>query len=116
KRQSGSRFRLGRYGERMSYQWTESARPARRRTEPAARLTTDTLRPAIHRAADALFAQQSPEGFWCGELTADTTLESDYILLQLWLHQPAGAAWNPPSRARIEKATRSILERQLPDG
>ena len=23
-----------------------------------------------------------------GELTADTTLESDYILLQLWLHPP----------------------------
>ena len=62
------------------------------------------------------FAQQTPEGFWCGELTADTTLESDYILLQLWLHQPEGAVWNPPSRGRIERAARSILERQLPDG
>jgi len=70
----------------------------------------------IHYAAESLLARQSPEGFWCGELTADTTLESDYILLQLWLHQPEGSAWNPPSRARIEKARRSILERQLPNG
>ena len=36
--------------------------------------------------------------------------------MQLWLHQPDGAVWNPPTRARIEKAARSILERQLPDG
>ncbi len=70
----------------------------------------------IHAAAESLLARQSPEGFWCGELTADTTLESDYILLQLWLHQPDGTEWNPPSRARIQKACRSILERQLPNG
>src|SRR3954452_25205359 len=72
--------------------------------------------PALERACHALFAQQSPEGFWCGELTADSTLESDYILLQLWLHQPRGALWNPPSRGRIDRAARSIIERQLSDG
>jgi squalene-hopene/tetraprenyl-beta-curcumene cyclase len=71
---------------------------------------------AVRRSAAAVIAQQAPEGFWCGELLADTTLESDYILLQLWLYQPEGAAWNPPSRARIQKAARAILERQLPDG
>ena len=67
-------------------------------------------------AVDALSAQQTPEGFWCGELTADTTLESDYILLQLWLNQPDENGWNPPTRRRIDKAARSILERQLADG
>jgi len=76
----------------------------------------EELAGAIARAGEALFRQQSAEGFWCGELTADTPLESDYILLQLWLHQPEGAAWNPPSRARVAQAARSILERQLPDG
>ena len=68
------------------------------------------------RAAESLLARQKPQGFWCGELTADTTLVSDYILLQLWLHQPKNGAWTPPSRDRIQRACRSILERQLPDG
>ena len=70
----------------------------------------------MQRAVDALSAQQAAEGFWCGELTADTTLESDYILLQLWLNQPDENGWNPPTRRRIDRAARSILERQLPDG
>ena len=66
--------------------------------------------------ASALLRQQHAEGYWCGELTADSTLESDYILLQLWLHPAEGDTWNPPSRGRIAKACRAILERQLPDG
>ncbi|MBS1859265.1 MAG: squalene--hopene cyclase, partial [Acidobacteria bacterium] len=63
----------------------------RRRTEAVAGVERADAASAVARAADALFAQQSPDGFWCGELTADTTLESDYVLLQLWLHQPEGA-------------------------
>jgi len=101
----------------MSYEWMETVVPERRRrSEAGARIDSVQAAPAIARACEALFAQQSPEGFWCGELTADTTLESDYILLQLWLHQPQGAEWNPPSRPGIEKAARSILSRQLADG
>jgi squalene-hopene/tetraprenyl-beta-curcumene cyclase len=76
------------------------------------------LAQAVERSAFALGRQQHPDGYWCGELTADSTLESDYILLQLWLH-PASAespGWQPPSRARIDKACRFILERQLADG
>ncbi|RPI18676.1 MAG: squalene--hopene cyclase, partial [Acidobacteriales bacterium] len=60
--------------------------------------------------------RQHADGYWWGELTADTTLESDFILLQLWLHPPEGSVWNPPTRALIDKAVRSILARQLPDG
>ncbi len=77
---------------------------------------SNALASACGRSAAALLSRQASDGFWCGELTADTTLESDYILLQLWLHQPRGAEWNPPTRGRIAKAARSILERQLPDG
>src|SRR5262245_60526227 len=100
--------------------FSESMQPARagrrRQVEHAARLTREETARAIERSIEALSVQQAHDGFWCGELTADTTLESDYILLQLWLHQPVAAEWNPPSRPRIEKAARSILERQLPDG
>ena len=71
---------------------------------------------AIRRSADYLAAIQAADGHWCAELTADTTLESDFILFQLWLHPPLDGLWAPPSRPRIEKAVRSILARQLDDG
>ena len=73
---------------------------------------TQTLR----RAVGFLLGKQHRDGYWWGDLTADTTLESDYILLELWWHPPVNGVWNPPSRARITKAVRSILARQLPDG
>jgi squalene-hopene/tetraprenyl-beta-curcumene cyclase len=100
----------------MSYEWTEpmsvgASREASQETDRA----LDRAE-AIARSCVALLERQAPEGFWCGELTADATLESDYILLQLWIHQPEEAVWDPPSRERIGKAARSILERQLPDG
>ena len=72
---------------------------------------------ATRKSAQALLDLQKPEGYWCGDLLADTTLESDYILLQLWLYRPeSGTGWNPPTAGRIRKARLSILERQLPDG
>ena len=70
----------------------------------------------VRRASDYLLRLQQPDGYWWGELTADTTLESDYILLQLFLHPPQGGAWNPPTKSLVDKAVRSILARQLPDG
>ena len=76
----------------MSYEWIETALPGWQAQKPAkTRLDKSDVAPPLALAREALFAQQSPEGFWCGELTADTTLESDYILLQLWLHQPRGS-------------------------
>jgi squalene-hopene/tetraprenyl-beta-curcumene cyclase len=74
------------------------------------------VRQARDRAAERLLSLQSPQGYWHGELTADTTLESDYILLQMWLHPPASGRWDPPTRPLIRKAAASILARQLPDG
>jgi squalene-hopene/tetraprenyl-beta-curcumene cyclase len=71
---------------------------------------------AARLSARALVELQKPEGYWCGELRADSSLESDYILLQLWLHPPAGDTWQAAAWERIQKARRSILERQLPDG
>ncbi len=70
----------------------------------------------MRRAAAHLADLQANDGHWCAELTADTTLESDYILFQLWLEPPVNGQWAPRSRPRIDKAVRSILERQLDDG
>src|SRR5689334_18772624 len=71
---------------------------------------------AISRAAPALLARQKPDGYWVGDLLADSTLESDYVLLQLWLHPPHDGQWRPPSWDRIQRAQRAILDRQLRDG
>ena len=65
---------------------------------------------ALRRSTDYLVGLQNEEGYWWGELTADTTLESDYILLQLWLHPPQGSSWSPPNRDQVDRAVRSILD------
>ncbi len=71
---------------------------------------------AVHRASASLLQRQSAEGYWWADLRADTTLESDYIFMQLWLHPPVDGVWNPPTRALIAKAVHAILARQLEDG
>ncbi len=71
---------------------------------------------AARRATDWLLEAQYEQGYWWADLTADSTLESDWILLQLWLHPPVDGVWKPPTRPLIDKAVRAILERQLPDG
>jgi squalene-hopene/tetraprenyl-beta-curcumene cyclase len=71
---------------------------------------------AAFSSARALYALQNPEGYWRGALLADKTLESDYVLLLLWLYPPDRAGWSPACRSKVDKALRSILARQLPDG
>ncbi len=72
---------------------------------------------AQRRAVNHLVGLQKPEGYWWADLTADTTLESDFILLELWRNPPdANGVWNPVNRARIDRAVQSILARQLPNG
>ena len=72
----------------------------------------DDLASRVAVAVDAsrkfLFSQQHEEGYWCGELEADTTLESDYILL----HTLLGTG----NAGRFEKAAREILKHQNEDG
>lgn len=71
---------------------------------------------AAKRASAALLQQQDEAGYWWADLRADTTLESDYILMELWLNPPINGVWNPPTRARVDRAVESILARQLFDG
>src|SRR4030088_27404 len=63
---------------------------------------------AVDAARKYLFSQQHEEGYWCGELEADTSLESDYILL----HTLLGTG----SQGRFDKAARYILNHQNEDG
>ncbi len=71
---------------------------------------------ALKKGSSFLMSLRRPDGYWWADLTADTTLESDFILLELWRHPPQNGVWNPPTRPLIEKAVESILSRQLADG
>lgn len=71
---------------------------------------------ALEKASASLLSRRSPEGYWWADLRADTTLESDYILMELWLNPPVDGVWNPPTKPKILRAVESILARQLPDG
>src|ERR1700724_3289361 len=64
--------------------------------------------PAIEKARHYLFSQRHEDGYWCGELEADTTLESDYILL----HTLLGTG----NQERFQKAASWILRHQNEDG
>ena len=75
-----------------------------------------SARRAMTRAAAYITGLQARDGHWCAELTADSTLESDFILFQLWLYPPQDGNWDPQTWPLIEKSARSILDRQLPDG
>jgi squalene-hopene/tetraprenyl-beta-curcumene cyclase len=75
-----------------------------------------TAASAMRRSTEWLACLQARDGHWCAELTADSTLESDYILFQLWLEPPVDGKWSPSTRPLIEKAVQAILARQLDDG
>src|SRR4029077_8141721 len=68
---------------------------------------TTRVSAAIAAARKYLFSQQHEEGYWCGELEADTTLESDYILL----HTLLGTG----DQERFQKAVNWILQHQNED-
>jgi squalene-hopene/tetraprenyl-beta-curcumene cyclase len=68
----------------------------------------DRLRRGVNRAAEHLLKLQAPEGYWCAELEADTTLESDYIF---YLHLLGCAEPD-----RVARLANYIRRRQLPDG
>ena len=78
-------------------------------------LVGDVSRATLN-ASTRLLGLQRADGFWWGDLTADSTLESDWLLLLLWLYPPQAGVWNPPDRDRVNRAAQSILGRQLPDG
>ena len=63
---------------------------------------------AIDAARRWLFSKQHEDGYWCGELEADTSLESDYILV----HTLLGTG----TQDRFQKCANYILRHQNEDG
>jgi squalene-hopene/tetraprenyl-beta-curcumene cyclase len=90
-------------GIRTSLDTLPAAAPAR-----VSERWLDRLELAIDRGADHLVSLQFPEGYWLGELEADTTLESDYIY---YLHVLGKA-----DPERVAKLANYVRQRQLPDG
>ena len=72
----------------------------------------DDLGSRVAAATDAarrlLFSEQYDDGYWCGELEADATLEADYIIL----HTILGTV----DEQRFAKAAHYMLQQQNEDG
>ncbi len=68
----------------------------------------EKLPESIERGAEHLISLQADEGYWVGELEADSTLESDYI----YYLNVLGKA----DPVRIAKLANYVRRRQLPDG
>ena len=63
---------------------------------------------AVVRSADYLLSQQHPDGYWCGELEADSMLEADYIYLHTQLE-----SGDP---GRLQRAFTEMMRYQNEDG
>ena len=63
---------------------------------------------AISHSADFILSQQHPDGYWCGELEADSMLEADYIFLHTLLE-----SGDP---GRLKRALTEMLRFQMEDG
>src|ERR1700720_5010589 len=68
----------------------------------------EKIETAVKNGAEYLLSLQAEEGYWHGELEADSTLESDYIY---YLHVLGKA-----DPERIAKLANYVRQRQLPDG
>ncbi len=63
---------------------------------------------AIDRSCDHILSEQHPDGYWCGELEADSMLEADYIYMHVLLES------GDPGRMR--RALTEMLRYQNEDG
>ena len=82
--------------------------PAGQRLSELSSVSTERLTETIERGVNHLLSLQVADGYWIGELEADTTLESDYIF---YLHVLGKA-----DPERVAKLANYIRRRQLPDG
>ena len=86
---------------------SDTRRGVQRRTYAEVRFD-ENLQESIRRAVSHLLSLQTPEGYWVGELEADTTLDSDYIFFLYVLGKL--------DNRRCVKLANYIRRRQLPDG
>lgn len=79
--------------------------PNHTRVRPSLR---SRLSDAVTRAAGYLLKQQDPEGWWLGELEGDTILESEWILLMVFLQRG--------DDTKLRKAAAYIRSKQMSNG
>ncbi len=83
------------------------------KAHPEDEAKTQALGHVITRAQEWLLERQKPhDGHWAADLGADTTLESDMIMLYVFL----GWHERPETRQKITRLSTHILRRQQPDG
>ena len=68
----------------------------------------ESVEAAIARSRDYIFSIQHPEGYWCGELEADSMLEADYI----FAHRFLGTG----DEGKLQRALTEMLRFQNDDG
>src|SRR6202021_684607 len=90
-------------GTRVQFEQSGSSRPT-----GVFPVLSERLSDAIDRGVNYLLSLQASEGYWIGELEADTTLESDYIF---YLH-----ILDKADPQRVAKLDNYIRQRQLDDG
>ena len=101
-------------GTKIGFEPSPEERPARAFPAPEVHVRStevifeQRLADAVERGVDYLLTLQNEEGYWLGELQADTTLESDYIF---YLH-----VLGRMDAGRVAKLANYIRRRQLPDG
>ena len=71
-------------------------------------LGMDRVAEGIKRSVGWLLGQQHEDGYWCGELEADSMLEADYI----YMHTLLGTG----DRGKMERCVNEILRHQNADG
>ena len=89
----------------MNIEWVEPSERQVQASRARRTLEQQRLKQAVLAASESLERKQHGDGYWCGELTADATLESDYILCSSGSILPAHR-WNPPCIARVRDACR----------
>ncbi len=71
-------------------------------------VSLESVRAAVARVRDHIFAAQHGEGYWCGELEADSMLEADYIFGHMLL--------GTGEPGRLQRALTEMLRYQNDNG
>ena len=90
------------FGEFLAVRFLQSGEP----NVPVSQ--TDPIAKTLVQSGTALLERQYHAGYWCFDLEADTTISSEYILLQHLL--------GTVDTAREQRLADYITSRQLPDG
>ena len=79
-------------------------------------LGLDHVVAGIEKAKNWLLGLQHPDGYWCGELEADTMLESDYIFMHMLLGTGDRGRWSARSMRFCATRMKTAAGASIPAG